>query len=379
MPQKTSNLSSLLYHIESLLENKTLVTNQQELCQLWGVCLYFLYRYNSTNKEKYIYKCVQVFNNAISEIIINKEASTSLHDGLGGFYFLYQKLIRSSLIEKDDRLEAYFLSKIKSSNANLRLDLINGIFGNYIITKDEFYLNMASDLLVRFSNELNHLIESLPKNEVQKELGNKERYFFNTGLAHGWASKLQFIGRYYHEMKNEFVRNQLYDISNDIYEHIIYTRKNDGELQFPSFAFYNQSDFKRLSWCHNDLGIAISILIYSVIVNNKNAEAIAIDIIDNSCNLTIDNNIGINDPFICHGSSGVALIYYQIYQLTKVTRYYEKSKYWLNLSYDLYKKNESSTLDLGLLQGLSGLGIAVQYLEGNITCTDWLELIQLKI
>lgn len=98
MPKNTSNLASLLCNIERELEEKTERKNQEELRQLWGVCLYYFYRYTSSNDEKYIYKCIQLFNGAISEIIVNKEASTSLHDGLGGFYFLYRKLIRSYII-----------------------------------------------------------------------------------------------------------------------------------------------------------------------------------------------------------------------------------------------------------------------------------------
>ncbi|MCU0422578.1 MAG: hypothetical protein MUC81_07170 [Bacteroidia bacterium] len=377
--EKESNLTSLLFLLENELECKTDGNSPQELYQLWGVCLYYLYRYYSTNNKKYVDKCIQVYTDAISSIIINKEVSVSLHDGLGGFYFLYLKLSGNMLIEKDDRLETYFSGKLKTSNSNLKLDLIGGVFGNYIITKDKLYLNIAYKLLMQFSTELNLLIESFQKNEGQKELSYKERYFLNTGLAHGWAGKLQFIIRYYNQIKNEFVRNKLIDISNNLYKHIINIRQDNHKLQFPSFALYNQFNVKRLSWCHNDLGIAFSLLIYSRQTNNKNVEAIAIDIVDRTCDLNINDNIGIDDPFICHGTAGVALIYYQIYQITKVTRYYDKSQYWLNISYDLYKKYESSASDIGLLQGLSGLGIAVQYLEGEITCTDWLELIQLKI
>ncbi len=377
--KKQSTLASLLPILELKMERELDEDNPSEFYQLWGVCLYFLYRYYKTNDVTHINKCISTFSKAISKLIAVKDVSTSLHDGLGGFYFVYQKLCKDFLIENDERLETYFLNKLKTTNANLKLDLVNGIFGNYIVTKDESYLNLASELLIQFNKELNLIIESFQKNESQIDLNYKERYLLNTGLAHGWAGKLQFITKYYPKIKKEFTRNQLLDISNDLYRHIIQLRKNNHKLQFPSFAFNNESNAKRLSWCHNDLGIAFSLLIYAKITTNKNAEAIAIEIIDRTCNLKIDDNIGIEDPFICHGSSGVALIYHQIYQITKNQKHYKQSKYWLSQSYQLYNNIESSTLDLGLLQGLSGLGIALQYIEGDIKYTDWLELIQLEI
>ncbi len=93
---------------------------------------------------------------------------------------------------------------------------------------------------------------------------------------------------------------------------------------------------------------------------------------------------GVFDSSFCHGTSGIGHIYNKAYQYTKDVKYKEASKYWFTKTLELAKfedgyagyktwfgtDNESWKNELGLLTGISGVGLSLISFVSDIS-PDW--------
>ncbi|MBU3662199.1 MAG: hypothetical protein FGM41_03250 [Bacteroidetes bacterium] len=376
--KEKSQIKFLIDTIEERLASSINVKINQNLDELWGVCLFYLIVFQVKGKAKYLNQCILLFSKSLSLLIVGKNQSTALHDGLCGYYFLYLKLLKMQVIERNEKLDLFFNQKLKQSSSCYRLDLINGIIGNYLVTKDVKFIEYSVFLFDHFDKELNFLLDEPKKNFQTHSLNQKERYLLNTGFAHGWASKLYFIIAYIPLIQDDDIKIKMCKLAEGLYNRILLSEEGNNELSFPCYSNCTDNYSKRLGWCHNDLGIGYSILVYGLRTNNKSVVEKGISILKSTLVFNLESNMGVLDPFICHGSSGVALIYNRVYILTGDKNFKDKSDYWLNTCYSQFLNSKNNYNEISFLQGISGLGIAALYLEGKVIDTDWLELIQLS-
>ena len=153
---------------------------------------------------------------------------------------------------------------------------------------------------------------------------------------------------------------------------------------FP-FISKNYSYMSRLAWCYGDLGIALAFWHAGTIYKNHDWITLSNQILTyNTTRLNCDKT-RIVDACICHGASGVALIYYIMYFRTHDITYKNCAEYWFRITLKQsrftdglagykYFSNDSYINSFGLLTGIAGIGLSLHSYISNNPSLIWEEL-----
>jgi lantibiotic modifying enzyme len=205
---------------------------------------------------------------------------------------------------------------------------------------------------------------------LNKETGEKG---YNISLSHGMSSIAAFLIRLHHlNFEVERVDKLLRRTVNYILDQIIYT---EGVISyFPSYSKDSglESLYSRLGWCYGDLGIAHILWQASIVLNNKDLEKTALKILLHNCNRRDLHINFINDAGLCHGSSGVAQIFWNLFLSTGIQEFKEVTDYWLHVTIQMAKYDDglagfkvwrrdedggSVQSSDNFLEGISGIGL----------------------
>jgi len=144
------------------------------------------------------------------------------------------------------------------------------------------------------------------------------------------------------------------------------TRINDGIAQYPS----------RLAWCYGDAGIGISLMELENGLTGEQfngltgIEGMGEKVLELAADRRDPLNTRVEDPFLCHGSSGLALIFFKAYLLSKNDKFKEAAQYWtketinyLNTTHSPVHSVTQRPPDPSLLNGLSGIGLTLMAID----------------
>lgn len=195
---------------------------------------------------------------------------------------------------------------------------------------------------------------------------------YNISLSHGMSSIIAFLIRLHQlNFKVERVEKLLTRTINYILQQINY--KEGKASYFPSYSKENNlgNPDSRLGWCYGDLGIAYMLFRVAILLSNKELEKTAINILYHNCSRLDLKSNGIQDASLCHGTAGVALIFWKIYLNTSINKFNETGNYWINQTIQMAKYSDGlagfkawQTKKFGgfvsssdLLNGISGIGL----------------------
>lgn len=202
----------------------------------------------------------------------------------------------------------------------------------------------------------------------------KTKRGYNIGLSHGIASIINILCKIY---LNDICPNQCKEL---IIGAISYVRKQklpEGLYNslFSNWALEstNQLCGSRLAWCYGDLGIAVTFWNASQILNDKDLEKESIEILIHSSKRKDLTKNFVSDAGICHGTSGISHIFRRMYFNTNILEFNDTANYWIGKTLELTKldngfaeykvwyqtNNRGSKPFLGLLEGVSGIGLAL--------------------
>jgi len=317
------------------------------------------------------------------EFIIEQTTCTdlaySLSSGITGVFWLFRFLGRYGLITPDylksiDELDEYvdiaFWKYIEDGN----YDYLHGYLG-----LAKYYKEKGDQASL---DKLRVVFETLKASAIKSEHGvfwldiveDKKEDDINFGLAHGVPSIILFLVDYYVQSKDIEVRLLLIDAVSDLRSHRV-----DDKL----FSFGNTSSTKnmsRVAWCYGDLGCGLSIYKAGLVLNNQQFMADGIDILLKAAGRNMDNAV-IDTPFICHGYSGTAYIFYKLYLLTERLEFYDAFVYWLNVMFDEFDRVEKAgtihdyfSKNRHFLTGTAGVGLVLDTIFNNREYT-WDELL----
>ncbi|MCM0718131.1 hypothetical protein NBH15_07540 [Parabacteroides sp. W1-Q-101] len=356
-----------------------------------------------------------------SYLKLNRPDDIGLFTGIGGyvlFFYYYNKIFKKSLYDGleyillEDIFDRINLYKITDYSFCRGLSGIawllsflhkNGDLsdGDYKITDElDFYLYNKMMFLLSFSNyDFLHgatgiVFYFLKKNKLCylkdfvkqidllaiKEMSNyKWKNFildnsFSVSLAHGMSSIILILTKIYELGVIEceaiingginFVISQKYPYKN----RSIYPSKT---LEFDS------SLYSRMGWCYGDLGIALMILNVSKVLDNKTLYIHALEIIRESSKRVDLNKDFVFDACVCHGTSGIAMLFKSFYEYTKCDYLVQIWNFWvkktMNFSTQYQQQQQqagfkfhvggqvfSSELEYcNLLQGVCGVGLSL--------------------
>lgn len=213
----------------------------------------------------------------------------------------------------------------------------------------------------------------------------------NFSLSHGMTSIVYFLDKC---LTNLTLENEQ-TISEHLNKIILFLNENQNDLEktnstYPSWLSEHGSIYNsRLSWCYGDLSMGY--VLHNLKSRNfegKYSED-ALNILDRTrgrLNPVIEE---VKDSAICHGASGLALIYSKVYDSTQKDKYKTTAEYWLNHVLNDnqheegicgYQSNMGRKIgwssETGLLEGITGIGLSLlSQLDDNNK--GWEELLML--
>jgi hypothetical protein len=162
---------------------------------------------------------------------------------------------------------------------------------------------------------------------------------------------------------------------------------NKYNSYFPLFSLENKNGFdgSRFSWCYEDLGICFALWRAGITLGNESWQIKALDILSHEARFRRNlNKSGIKDACFCHGTVGVAHIYYRMWLYTKNEYFKDAADFWYNETLKMskflnglagykayYDKDKGYVNPYDLLNGIAGIGLSlIFYHLGKSPCFD---------
>jgi len=206
---------------------------------------------------------------------------------------------------------------------------------------------------------------------IKYETGEKG---YNISLSHGMSSIAAFLVQLCQlNIEVERAGNLLTKTITYILDQITYAQ--GSVCYFPSYSKEGSTGnhVSRLAWCYGDLGTACVLRNAAMVLKNKEWEDTAIKVLLHTSKRRNLSEDVIRDAGLCHGSAGLAHIFWNLYQNTRLDVFKETTDFWLDVTMQMAKypdglagfkafrteehggpKNSGS-----LLEGIAGIGLAL--------------------
>lgn len=342
-----------------------------------GIAIYYFYYSLYFENEKYADLGINILKYTFENI--NKVNSSTFSDGYSGIGWCIEHLVKEGFVESEtSEILMFFDNPLKKEMLhnveNGLYDFISGALGEgmYFISRS------------RNSNAkkyLNKLIIGLYNSGIKDyNCGLKWHTIINPklnltgcnlGLSHGLSSIIAFCNKL---MENKIHIDGVKKVLEGAVNYILCQKEvSESRLSiFPNFIIENlKKDNSRLAWCYGDLGIGITLWRASRILKDKDLEMFSIKVLINTTkrkNLKINS---VSDSIFCHGTSGIAHIYNRMYNYTLIKDFKLASIYWFDetlkmakfqdgyAGYKTYVGNNQWSNNLGMLEGVTGVGLAL--------------------
>lgn len=358
-----------------------------------------------------------ILNKIFKNIVENKHNNTGLINGICSELIFLEQMIRfnNSYVKQIPKNKfKYYIDKIYSDfeSNNLNFTYADGISGilctktflsnskyfnlEFIETEDfnETLIDIAIDYFERDNydflyggvgimmpilfNKIKNKKFVLPDNFTSLILtifSKKEKIFWQSnddkikniydfGVAHGFISILYLLSIICDKP------NHIKLIKNTLHDFISFGKFSDSMSIFPDKINIEEKHTcnSRLGWCYGDLGLGN--IIYQIGHNlfDEPLKQTGIKITLQSTNrISLQEGL-VLDASICHGTSGIALMYKKNYQISKDLKAYNAYHYWKNKTLEFYTdlnkeccfeyvQATENINNFGLLQGLAGIGL----------------------
>lgn len=341
-----------------------------------GIALFLFYYSKITGDKRSDHHARMMISSVFDEINAGK-TYYSFAGGLAGIGWTVKHLNKFGLYSSydDDPLSAIdqflynmMMMEIKSAN----YDYLHGAIGIGL-----FFLNVLNEKRKR---SLNKLINQLDKISIKREGAiywsssmRSGDTGYNLGLSHGIASIIAFLGKM---IQNNISTDKANQLLSGSLKFLLGNIQDTSKVlsYFPNWAVKEgEMEPSRLAWCYGDLGIGISLFNVSKIIKDKTLEDKAIQILLHSSSRRDRVKNGVVDAGLCHGTAGIAHVFNRLYNSTLKKEFLEASQFWFKETINILEKfndlsgylpgnNDTKSdkkSDVGLLEGLSGIGLAM--------------------
>ena len=336
--------------------------------------LFFLYHYNKAfpGSVPNLEKKIDILLDVAKAI---KVLDISYCSGLAGIFYFLEIIRKDSFLDIDIGLniENLFVNSFYNMLTTEKYELLYGVMGICQV----FTLNR-----IRYKNQINDVIDWLIRNKIIINEGyawRKEKdgeIVYDLSLSHGISSIIVFLTRIVNDNLFENYRQKVLDLLKGSIKYII-SQQLDRK-KFISYFPYNSNDKgpieknSRLGWCYGDLSIGVALYQASKVCEDYSLSKLVQEIFRYTANERrnlLENSVV--DASLCHGTSGIASIFYRMWWNERKDEYANASEYWINKTIELSKyKNAPAGYLYGdrahglipafhLLEGISGIGIVL--------------------
>lgn len=320
----------------------------------------------------------------------NKSLDGSLMKGLSGIGFVVKMILDRCNSDTEDILDAFFRHVRKFAVIDIKrgvFDYMYGYMGQcYFLLQDKKsqenleLLKEATRVLRLQSIEHDRGIGWINHWEVNlffKDIDlTSLRNCSNLGMSHGVPGIVSILI----QIQAKYPELELNSLINDALECLLMEESEINRMQsgyyYPVYSgLLGKTHKGQLSWCYSDMGICM--MYYKLWQMTRDAKfKEKADKIALSCSEKRLEQIPSMCSGLCHGASGIAFMFNKIYQITRNDHFRDVSLYWYcqlfdeylrlqgsdqiqSLDYDKDTKRLKISNDMGFLEGLSGIGLAV--------------------
>lgn len=222
-----------------------------------------------------------------------------------------------------------------------------------------------------------------PHKSVYRLNRDEEYQEFNLGLAHGIPGIILSL---IPAASIESTRSEAKDLILKASKWLI-QQKNESPKQSTFGYVSGDNATSRLAWCYGDLGIAIALARAGVCLQNEHLKREALEIALNAATRDIQSS-GVDDASICHGSSGIIMLFDCLDNLFEHPALKAAKQYWVEDILYRYKNHGLNglnyydnltgkyTRDYSFLNGFIGIGL-VLLTELDVK-PDWSDVLLLQ-
>lgn len=378
--QKCEQIGTYLLHC-----NFDKTNNIGLLDGLAGVGLLLSLYYRKTFDDNYLNKLEQVIDNINNIIQHGKGVKYSYDQGLAGYAWLLVYLKDNNILEIDSddfltEMDNYLYQRLMLLIEEKEYDALYGAVGigfYFIKRKNASAVESIINGLFRDRKNVNghHII---CRNNL-----HTHRRDIDFGMAHGIPGILVFMYKCY---LKDFSSEKCSEM---IWNHINFMISCLNDSGSPSYFRYTieidqlkyfdkKQNWSRLGWCYGDLSCLYVLFQLSVKFNiNINT----ISMLEHVARRNIETESNIYMAGLCHGTSGIAHLFFRLYLQTGNHSFRDACSYWLKktlflgnvkegvVGFDLHN-NVKNQLP-GLLSGISGVGsVFISFLNSELINWD---------
>lgn len=292
--------------------------------------------------------------------------------GISGILWYIKYLNSLDILEIDTEdvissFKSYLLETILNYIDNDNFDFFYGACGIFMVLME--YQSLSTSEIEQIEKKILLKEVKIDKNESTFFFKfKKEVDSYDMGMAHGLCAFISIFSKHSHNS----------DIVNAVSNSINFINSNRNKtIQHALFPYSvtknvekKTDEDSRLAWCYGDLSIALAFWNAGKNLKQEVWKQKAIEIMLHSAKRKDLKENGIVDASICHGTAGVAHIFNYFFKQTKIEEFDHARWYWLEQTLQMKKFDDGlagfKTLqgngwqsDLGLLEGISGIGLVL--------------------
>ena len=319
-------------------------------------------------------RCLRHATAAMAE----RPGSASLYSGLTGVGWAISHL-RARWPGRDDEddlaeIDEVLLDHLDQSPWRGEYDLIEGLVGFGVYALERLPRPGATACLGRVVDRLAETAEPQgngvtwwtdPVWVAPETRAEYPRGYYNAGLAHGIPGVIGLLGRVCAAGVARDKARSLLDGA------VRWLLDQDGPESFPYWVAPGAAgDTARLAWCYGDPGVAAALLGAARHVEEPAWESAALAIARRAAERP-DEESGVKDAGLCHGSAGLAHLFNRMFQATGEPRLAEAARSWFEQTlamrrpgrgiggYEAWEPGGARSADRGLLTGATGIALAL--------------------
>ena len=361
----------------------------------FGQLLFLLYysKYSQNEKHELL---IENYAERLLEHCVYKENIHSYCSGIAGILYLFEFLRKNQIIDLDIHhvqlvFDNYLIYKMRLDMQQRHFDFMHGAMGVGL-----YFLKRKTN--PEYIHELVDFLYDTAEKDDEKQTFKWESVVdyeknlpgYNLALSHGITSIIIFLSRVITSgILNEKIREMLSGAVN----YVLLQQKDFSQFgsNFPNYIPKNSSGVlskSRMAWCYGDLGIGLALWQVGLSLGKEEWRQRGFEILLQSTQRRTYQESSVIDAGICHGSSGITMIYRRMFFETHCDEFKRAIPYWISQTLDLSRYDDGLAgykslikdqwkCDYSLLTGISGIGLVLlSYLEDDQQ--DWDELFLLS-
>ena len=307
---------------------------------------------------------------------------TSLCTGLSGLGWTLSFLENSGVISLEKtssfhKLDEYLMNRSLSQIRKGNYDLLDGGLGIAVYFLEREITAEIKTYFISLVVALDEKKVLQPNGGVWNSSLDPSKWEVNLGIAHGLPSIIIILSK----MQQAGVGTQLgRKLIESAVNWLLANKSIEDYCLYPSVIDDEEDDpFSRLAWCYGDLSVAKCLLAAGRALHKDDWVRESRLTAEHTLVRRTEESTGVSDPCICHGSSGLAYMYYRNYVEYGDLQFLDAANYWSEKTwryrrvdegvcgFKFWMMSENKWVDSpGLLEGTTGILLSQMSIQSNV-------------